>query len=229
MTPCDDSALYLQRVSAGWGTRLVLRDIDWTVPKGALVGVRGANGAGKTTLLRVLLGMMPLRSGKAMVCGLPLQRAHYRAIRRSTACLFQNLDADVRMPITAVDVALMGRYALLRTGQAPSASDRAEALQALRWTGVEHLADRRFGLLSGGERQRVHLARALAQQASLLLLDEPTTHLDAEARNALSGLIQRVHRERQVTVVLVSHEPEFLSRVGGEHYLMADGRLERAG
>ncbi len=227
MIDYDNLAVRLEGVSAGWGRKLVLRDLDWQVPSGALVGVRGPNGAGKTTLLRVMLGMMPLKAGQAMVCGLPLRRTNYRAIRRTAACLFQNLDADVRMPITALDVVLMGRYALLRTGQAAGRVDRLEALQALRWTGAEHLADRRFGALSGGERQRVHLARALAQQASLLLLDEPTTHLDAEARDALIELIQRVYRERGVTVVLVSHEPEFLQRVGGAHYLMNNGRLER--
>jgi ABC-type Mn2+/Zn2+ transport system ATPase subunit len=169
-------------LSASYGGPLVLEDVDFRVRQGQRVGVLGPNGGGKSTLFRVLLGeLAPLR-GTVTVrgrCGLVPQTERSR------------LD----YPVSALDVALMGTLSRIPWWRRPGRAERQGALEALDMVGLRELADRRFGELSGGQRQRVLVARALVQDAQLLLLDEPFSGLDNASAEQLADVIDQLAAE----------------------------------
>ena len=206
-------AVDFANANAGYRGGITLRNITLSIERGQIVGVSGPNGSGKTTLLRVIQGMLPLRSGSANIMGLDLVASNYREIRRKTACVFQTLNIDPRMPITAGEVVMMGRYGRMGLFRHPGQSDRNAVQRALTLVDALHLAARPFGQLSGGEQQRINLSRALAQEPDLLLLDEPTTFLDSESQQRVRDIVRAVHREIGLTTIVVSHDAGMLSDV----------------
>jgi ABC-type Mn2+/Zn2+ transport system ATPase subunit len=145
------------------------------------------------------------------VLGYELVPANYREIRLRTACVFQSLDIDPRAPVVAWDVVMMGRYGRVGLLRRPGKRDIEAARSALEDVDAAHLADRPIGQLSGGERQRVNLARALAQEPELLLLDEPTTFLDIDSQTRFRETIMSVHSRGGLTTVVVSHDPDTIA------------------
>ncbi len=198
---CDDAArLELTGVSVGYNGAPILRDISLHVPHGARVAVVGPNGAGKSTLFKALVGLLPLRSGSVCIHGRQLG-SHVDCI----AYVPQREDVDWRFPVTVADVVMMGRYGRLGWGRRPGKADRIVVERSLAEMGLADLAGRPIGELSGGQQQRVFLARALAQQPHILLMDEPFSGVDVSTQEATLGLLDRL-RTQGVTVLVSTHD-----------------------
>jgi iron complex transport system ATP-binding protein len=200
----DAPALQAQHVSFAYGTRPVLRDVTLAVPRGAMLALAGPNGSGKSTLLALLAGTRRTRQGMVTVDGRPIAEYERRALARLVAVVPQ--DTTVTFPYTVAEMVLMGRAPHRPPLGLEGPRDVAIAEQVMTETGILHLAARRVHELSGGERQRVVVARALAQEPTILLLDEPTTHLDIRHAVEILDLVAAVNRARGVTVVAVLHD-----------------------
>jgi ABC-type Mn2+/Zn2+ transport system ATPase subunit len=194
------SAIRLADVTAGYGTRIALADVDLDIQPGSLVAVVGPNGAGKSTLLKVMAGLLAPFDGTVTVLGGP-PRAHAHDI----AYVPQAEAVDWDFPVTVSEVATMGRYARLGIGRRVSAADRERVDAALETVGMADLRDRQVGALSGGQRRRVFLAKAIAADPELYLLDEPVTGVDATTQEDLMNVLEA---ETQVgkTVVASTHD-----------------------
>ncbi|MEN6372402.1 MAG: ABC transporter ATP-binding protein [Armatimonadota bacterium] len=218
-------AVKFENVCAGYRGSRTLSGITFGIDTGKIIGVSGPNGSGKTTLLRAIQGLLPVSSGSASVLGLDLVAASYREIRRKTACVYQTLDVDSRMPITAGEVVMMGRYGRIGLFSHPKKADKDAAMRALERVDAMHLSSRPFGQLSGGEQQRINLARALAQEPELLLLDEPTTFLDSKSQQRVRNIVKSVHNETGLTTIVVSHDAEMLAELCERIIVMKHGSV----
>ena len=197
------SALALRAVSVSLRGRPVLARAELALAAGELVLLAGRNGAGKTTLLRTAAGLVTPDAGRVELAGRPLASFSRREIARRVACVSQ--DHAVPFPFTAGQLVLLGRTPHLGLLAFESRADVAAAEAALERLGLAALADRSVLELSGGERQLVHLARALAQEAPLLLLDEPTAHLDLAHRALVLGCLRGL-ADAGAAVLVVSHD-----------------------
>jgi zinc transport system ATP-binding protein len=177
----------------------VLQDINFQVAAGDFVAMIGPNGGGKTTLLKILLGLLEPLRGSAQVYGRPPREQSSRI-----GYVPQNAAINPNFPISVLDVVLMGRLVPGAKWPRTSRTQRRQALQALEQTGTADLAARHFGGISGGQRQRVFIARALASEPQILLLDEPTSGIDAQGQIELYCLLEQLNADK--TIVLVSHD-----------------------
>jgi zinc transport system ATP-binding protein len=197
-------AVALRSVSFAYGGGPpVLRNVDLEIGTGAFVAIAGPNGGGKTTLLRVLLGLETPTSGKALLFGEPASRFSERA---RIGYLAQRAQLGIDAPVTVREVVAAGRLAVGGLLGPLRRRDRSITTDAIERVGLSAVADRPLMRLSGGQQQRAFIAKALAAEPSLLVLDEPTTGVDVEAQEALAALLDRLHRELEVTVLYVSHE-----------------------
>jgi ABC-type Mn2+/Zn2+ transport system ATPase subunit len=195
-----ENRLDFQNVSTGYNGQLVLRDLTFQVVHGGQVAVVGPNGAGKSTLFKVLVGLLPLRSGNILIHGLPLW-AH----RDCVAYVPQRSEVDWRFPVTVSDVVMMGRYNRQGWLRQPDRKDRIAVQHALEQMSVGDLAHRAIGDLSGGQQQRVFLARALAQEPHILLMDEPFTGVDSTTQESTLSLLAQL-KQHNVTVLVSTHD-----------------------
>lgn len=178
----------------------VLYGIDLNVPEGTLVGILGPNGAGKSTLIKAIMGLLPPAGGWIKIFGKP-----YRESCRRVGYVPQRESVDWDFPVNVTDLVLMGRYGRLRLGQRPGPADREIARACLDKVGMLPYARRQIGNLSGGQQQRVFLARALAQESDLYLMDEPFAGVDAATEAAIVTLLHEL-KERGRTVLVVHHD-----------------------
>jgi ABC-type Mn2+/Zn2+ transport system ATPase subunit len=193
-------AVALDHVTAGYGPRIALSDVTLTVGAGSLLAVIGPNGAGKSTLLKLIAGLLRPQTGSISVLGsAPGVKA------RSVAYLPQAEAVDWEFPVTVGEVAMMGRYAQLGFGRRPGAVDRARVFDALETVGMAGASDRQIGALSGGQRRRVFLARAIAADPDLYLLDEPVTGVDATTQEDLMDVLEAEARSGK-TVIASTHD-----------------------
>ncbi|TFD64370.1 ABC transporter ATP-binding protein [Cryobacterium ruanii] len=201
------------------GTR-ILRQVSASLPTGSVTGLLGPNGAGKSTLLRVIAGIDKADAGTASLDGITIGSLPRRDAARRIALLEQNAAPSVEL--TVLEVVLLGRipHRTKLMGSFSGEEDRAVAFDALEAVGAGTLADRSWHTLSGGQQQRVQIARAMAQQPSLMLLDEPTNHLDVSAQLSLLGQV----RELGVTAIMALHDLN-LAAAYCDHILMLDGGL----
>ncbi|MEZ5099123.1 MAG: zinc ABC transporter ATP-binding protein AztA [Thermoleophilia bacterium] len=196
----ENAALEARRLSVSYGGRPVLWDVDATFPHGALSAIVGPNGAGKSTLLRAALGLVPSDAGHALVDGRPA-----RASLDRIAYVPQREAVDWDFPITVREVVEMGRYPRRGWFRRLGGDDRRVVGECLARVGMDAFAGRQIGQLSGGQRQRVFVARALAQEAPLLLLDEPFTGIDARTEASLLELFRDLVGQGRA-VVCVHHD-----------------------
>jgi ABC-type Mn2+/Zn2+ transport system ATPase subunit len=195
-----DIAIHLDDVSVGYNGQLALHDVTLDVTDGLRLAVLGPNGAGKSTLLKAIIGLLPLRSGHVLIHGEPLRQGDTHI-----AYVPQYEDIDLQFPVTVHDVVLMGRYGRIGWLKRAHREDELIVTQALQRLDIVNLADKPIGDLSGGQRQRVFLARALAQQADILLLDEPFTGIDAATERAIYDLLDEL-KSKRITVLLATHD-----------------------
>src|SRR5688572_9243149 len=205
------TAIEVRDLTVAYRDRPVLWDVDLDVPPGVLMAIVGPNGAGKTTLIKSILGLVKPAAGQILVNG---QR--YDAARKTVAYVPQRGSVDWDFPTNVLDVVMMGLYGRLGWLRRPGAAERQEAMVALEKVGMADFAPRQISQLSGGQQQRVFLARALAQNASIYLMDEPFQGVDATTERAIVKLLQDL-RQAGSTVAVVHHDlqtvPEYFDWV----------------
>jgi len=220
------SALEARALAIGYRGRTVGEQIDLALGEGEVLCLLGPNGSGKTTLFRTLLGILPPRSGTVRVRGRDLADWSRRELARTLAYVPQ-AHAGL-FAFTVEEVVLMGRTARLSRFSVPTGEDRRVARVCLDGLGVGHLADRVFLEMSGGERQLVLIARALAQEAGILVLDEPTASLDFGNQLRVLREIAAL-RARGLSVLMSTHQPEHALRVADRIVLLQAGRVVASG
>ena len=197
-------AVELENVSFGYDPRRpVLDDVTLAIPEGQFVAIAGPNGGGKTTLLRVIVSLNRPQSGTVRVFGEPVGVA---ARRGHVAYLPQRAHLGIEAPATVAEVVSAGRVSRRRLIGPLTADDRRVVEAAITRVGLAAQADEPVATLSGGQQQRAFIAKAIAAEPRLLILDEPTTGVDADAQDALAALLARLHGELRVTILYVSHE-----------------------
>jgi len=199
-TDLADAPLAVRELTVSYGQKPAVFSLDATFAPGRLAAIVGPNGAGKSTFLKAALGMVPKLSGQVIVFGQPLAAARHRI-----AYVPQRASVDWDFPTPVIDVVLMGMYRQLGLLRRVSAKQRDAALACLARVGMEDFSDRQIGQLSGGQQQRVFLARALAQDADLYLLDEPFAGVDAATERAIIDVLKAIRDEGR-TVVCVHHD-----------------------
>ena len=204
-------------------SRPVLRGLSLSVDAGEMVGIVGPNGVGKSTLLRLLSGSLSPSSGAVSINGSQIARLKPMERARAVAVVSQNPSAPDGL--TALEMVLMGRNPYLGLLQWEGREDVAIALRMMELVNCFELADRLVTSLSGGERQRVFIARALAQQAPVLMLDEPTAHLDIGYQSSILDTIEAVRKKLEVTVIAAMHDLALAARYCDRLALIADGTI----
>ncbi|MEK6629402.1 MAG: ABC transporter ATP-binding protein [Acidobacteriota bacterium] len=204
-----------------------VQQVSVSIDRGGSVALLGPNGSGKTTLLRLLAGLIKPQSGRVTLDGLDVAAIGRRELARRLAVVPQ--ETHLAFDFTVLEVALMGRHPHLGAFELEGPRDLAIAREALDATGTAHLGDRVFATLSGGEKQRVVIASALAQQAGVLLLDEPTASLDLGYQLEIGALVSRLNLERGLTVVVATHDLNFAASLCRALVLIRDGHVQAAG
>ena len=204
--------------------RPAIRDVNLTLDEKELVYVVGPNAAGKTTLLETINGLLPAFKGRVLVFGLDL-RVRGKDARREIGYVPQDFMAEPGEPYTALDVVLMGRYGKIGVLHRPEKHDLQKTTEAMRLIGVDELASNPMGKLSGGQQQKVMIARALAKEPKILLLDEPFSNLDPDSRVKIPELISRVHEEREMTTIIVTHDIHQMLKQCRRAVVMNNGRI----
>ncbi|HEY7647686.1 MAG TPA: ABC transporter ATP-binding protein [Methylomirabilota bacterium] len=205
------------------GSPFGLKALGFTIARGEILGVIGPNSAGKTTLVRLLTKVLEPAAGEVVLDGTPLSRMTRWEVARQVAVVPQ--DVPPALPFSVEQLVLMGRYPHAPGRFFETAEDLSVGRAAMALAGISELAEAPVASLSGGERQRVLLARALAQEPRLLVLDEPTAHLDLHYQVQCVGLLRRINQERGVTIVLVSHDLTLAAEVADRLLLLSQGRL----
>ena len=219
--------LNVESISAAYDGRTVLKNVSFRLEPGQILGLIGPNGAGKSTIARALSGIVPLQSGRISIDGQDL--THLSAQER--ACRMAFVPQAVQMPpaFSAWETVLLGRTPHLNWLGQVSEADEEIARQAMARTRTTELADRRVGELSGGEQQRLLLARALAQATPILIMDEPTAHLDLQYQISLLDQVQSLARREHLAVLIALHDLNLVSRYTDRVILLIEGQIEASG
>lgn len=196
----DQAYIKVEDLTVSYDLKPVLWDIDIDIPKGALLAIVGPNGAGKSTLIKAMLSLLNPVSGHVTFDGRP-----YKDVQKDIAYVPQRESVDWDFPITVYDVVLMGRYGQAGWFRPMSKKDKDVALEALEKVGMSAYRNRQISELSGGQQQRVFLARALAQEADIYLMDEPFQGVDAKTEKAIVELLRKLEQEKK-TVIVVHHD-----------------------
>ena len=197
----EPAAFEISGLGVAYDRKRVLEDLTLSVPRGTMVGIVGPNGGGKSTLLKAVLGLAPVVGGTVGILGRPPGR---RA-QRSVGYVPQREDVDWSFPVSARDVVMMGRIPSLGLLRRPSERDRKVVDEALQTVGMEEEAETRIGELSGGQQQRIFLARALAQETDILMLDEPVSGVDAPSQHEIFDLLRSLQAAGK-TVIVTTHD-----------------------
>lgn len=205
---------------------MVLRGLSLDIPPGTLTAILGPNGAGKTTLLHIILGWLAPQAGKILIDGKPQTSYSRRQMSRLIALVPQS--EYIPFEFSVLEFVLLGRAPYLSPLEMPGETDRQIALESLRAIGLEDLRNRSAPSLSGGERQLAMVARALAQKPRILLLDEPTSHLDLSNRDRILGILRALAKSG-VTIIFTTHDPNLVAAMADYVVLLRQGAILTAG
>jgi len=219
--------LEIRDVSFSYESTPILADVTFSVDEGEFLGVMGPNGSGKTTLLRCMCKVLEPGVGAILIDGRDLKKFSRSEVAKSVGVVPQGPMVDAAFSV--FEIVLMGRTSHIDRFGAESAKDLEAVEEAMKVTDTLHLADRTFDELSGGERQRVIIARALAQEPKVLLLDEPTVHLDIKYQLEVLGLIERLNKQTGIVIVAVFHDLNLASQHCDSIILLHNGRIEAIG
>ena len=210
----SESLITFENLSIGYNNQPVLSGISLSIARASFTALLGVNGSGKSTLLKTLLGLQPPLAGRVQIDA-PVVFGYVP----------QTIQFDPLYPLTGFDVALMGVYGRVGPGRRVPQHERDFTRECLHATGAEEFARQRFAELSGGQKQRVLIARALATKANVLVLDEPTAGVDAAATHALLEFISRIHEERKLMVLLVTHDLPLVRKHAQQIIWLHEGRI----
>jgi iron complex transport system ATP-binding protein len=219
--------LEARNITVTYDDRVAVRDVSLPIEPGQIIAVIGANGAGKSTFLRALNGSVELESGEVWLDKRSISSYSRRAVARRIAVVAQ--EAELRFPVTVIDFILGGRYAWSNAWGWENARDIEVVTEVLRETGLEQFAQRLMNELSGGERQRVVVARALATEAAIFLLDEPTANLDLAHQAAMLKLIRARCDRADTAAVVVTHDVNLAAEFADRILLLKGGRTVATG
>lgn len=204
---------------------IALRGVSLKIEEGEFTGIVGPNGAGKTTILTAINGLGKLVNGRVWVLDHYLRPGNGHSLRKKVGYVAQIQNIEPRMPVNVREVVMMGRYGIMGLFKKPGKSDWRIVDEALELVGMTHLSERPIGHLSGGEQQRVAIARCLAQEPRILLLDEPTASLDWRAKTDILQLVKLIHTSRHLTSLFVTHDLGALPVACDRVVLMKDGLI----
>lgn len=222
-----EAVIKASKLVFGYKDQEVLKQLDIEIPAGAFTAVVGPNGCGKTTFVKQLIKSLKPQSGELSLFGKPLSSYSYKALGKIVAYVPQA--TQIGFDFTVEEVVMMGRYPHLKRFQSEQHKDREIVEKAMKATGVWGLKDKFANELSGGEQQRVVVARALAQEPKLLILDEPISHLDLHHQVELMELIRNLSREEGITVVAIIHDLNLAMDYSDYVMMMSDGRVHSFG
>ena len=221
--------LEVKGLTCGYDRRFFLQDINFKVRKGEFLGIIGPNGSGKTTLLRVITKVLMPKKGEIILDEKNINHYGFKELAQKIAVVSQDVDSFA-LNLTVEEYVLLGRipfrrrFQFLETGQ-----DKEITHKALAITGILNLAQRPIAEMSGGEKQCAIIARALAQEPRVLLLDEPTTHLDIGHQIKILDLIRKLNEEKQLTVIIILHDLNLASEYCERLLLLKEGKIYRMG
>ena len=221
-------AVEARNLYSGYGGRPILKNLNLLIPHPSLSVIMGPNGAGKTTLLRTILGMVPLLSGELRVLGEPIPD-RVAEVRKRIAYVPQKEDISWEVPMSVLDVAVMLRVIKKGPPRKPEPEDVEAARRALKLVHMDWAEKRCFRTLSGGQQQRVLIARAIASEPELLLLDEPVSAIDAESRQKIAEILVKLRDESGITSLIVTHDVNPFAHVADYVAILNEGELVAAG
>ena len=219
--------LDIKNISLNFRDKSILSDVSFSVSAGDFFVVIGPNGAGKTSLLKVLAGLQKAQKGMVTIKDKNILNYRRRNLSQIMAIVPQHI--EVGFPFTVADTVIMGRSPHLGILGMEGENDFQIAEEAMKFTDVSHLTDRKLFQLSGGELQRVIIARAICQQPEIILLDEPTTALDPAHQLKIMDLMEKFRREHGTTIIMVSHDLNLASMYGDRVLLLKSGRVVKTG
>ncbi|WP_339308045.1 metal ABC transporter ATP-binding protein [Paenibacillus sp. FSL R5-0519] len=224
-------ALEIQHGTAGYGTSPVLHKLDFQGDHGETIAITGANGAGKTTLFKVILGLIPMREGSMSIGGRRMEhKKDFKWAQKKIGFVPQGVQKG-NLPITVFEYVMLGNWGKsFAYWKRPSIADKQKTTEWLEYVGLTELANQDCKDLSGGQQQRMNIARALIREPDILLLDEPSTHLDTFSRDLLYRLIDE-YRQRapQLLTLMITHQLEETEHLHDRICLMKDGTLTDVG
>lgn len=219
--------LEVQNISINYGICAVVQDVSFVLRSGKIIALLGANGAGKTTLLKSLNGGLPIAEGTILLDGKELKDYSRREIAQKIAVIAQ--ETETKFPVSVLEFVLAGRFAQGTAFGWETENDLQIAVKCLGQCDLKNYEARQMNQLSGGERQRVVLARALATQAKILLLDEPTANLDLAHQALMFRLIKEKCLREEASAVLITHDLNLASEFADEIILLKNGKLAAKG
>ncbi len=220
------TVIHIQDLFFSYEENPVLQQLDFSIQEGDLLALVGPNGSGKTTLLKILLGILSPKAGRVLLDNKPLQS--YAPKERAKHIAYVSQQPALNFPLTAFELVALGRYP--HSGRFKAAKPDAAAVnEALKLTETIHLRERKFSTLSGGEKQKVLISRALAQSARILLLDEPTLHLDLYHQIQILKILKELCVERSAIVVAVLHELNLVSLYADKVAMLRRGIIHAFG
>jgi iron complex transport system ATP-binding protein len=217
------TALQMNRITFSYSNGAVLRDVNLCVRKGEMVGLIGPNGAGKTTLIRLISGILVAKQGEVQIDGLDARKLRRNVVAKEIAVVPQQFNMPFAYRVE--EVIMLGRTPFMKPFHDLSARDRDVIATTMDTVGIKHLEGRCFSELSGGERQKVVLAMALAQEPKLLLLDEPTAHLDISHQVEILELLADMNEKQHLTIIAAMHDLNLASAYFRRLVLLKDGAV----
>jgi len=215
--------LEIKNLVCGYVEKEIIKQVSFSAKEGEFLGIIGPNGSGKTTLLRSITGLLKYWEGEVLYNGRNISKIPLREFAQNVAVLPQIL--NINFSFTVQQLVLMGRYPYLKKFQSISKKDLDIAKNSMSLTDISHLTERRVGELSGGEWQRVLIAQALTQEPKLLLLDEPTTHLDITHQIETLDLIKKLNKEKNLTIIVVLHDLNMASEYCEKIIMLENGEI----
>lgn len=216
-------AITVKNLDCFYGDIQALKDLSFSVTKGDFFIIIGPNGSGKTTLMKVMAGILKPKNGRLKILNRTVESYARKDLARTMAFVPQMMPVD--FPFSVMEVVLMGRSPYMGMLGVEQEEDLKIAEQALTFTGINHLARRKLDQLSGGEQQRVFIARAISQEPEIMLLDEPTASLDLAHQIRLMDLMEKLKKEKGITVVMVSHDVNLAAMYSDRLLLLNKGEM----